>query len=327
MKSVIRFAVMSLLFGAVLVIGVNGALAQTYPSKSVRLVVPYPPGGGPDVISRIIMQKVAENWGQPVVIDNRAGASTMLGAEMVAKSAPDGYTLLCSGATTFIINPLMQSKIAYHPVKDFAPITLAGWMPYILVVNSSLPVKSVQELIALAKSKPGVLNCGTAGPATTSQLALDLFKSMTGVDIVHVPYKGLAPGVMDLLAGRISMMFVDQVESLAHVKEGKLRALGTCTLKRSSVLPDIPSIAEAGLPGFETAPWLGYFASGQTPKQIIDKLNTEIVKVLNTPDIRKRLATAGMEPVGSTPEQLAAHIATETTKWAKVVKRSDAKVD
>ena len=261
MKSVVRFAVMSLLFGAVLVVAVNGALAQTYPSKSVRLVVPYPPGGGPDVISRIIMQKVAENWGQPVVIDNRAGASTMLGAEMVAKSAPDGYTLLCSGATTFIINPLMQSKIAYHPVKDFAPITLAGWMPYILVVNSSLPVKSVQELIALAKSKPGVLNCGTAGPATTGHLSLELFKSMTGVDIVHVPYKGLAPGVLDLLVGRISMMFVDQVESLAHIKEGKLRALGTCTLKRSSVLPDIPSIAEAGLPGFETAPVEGLFSS------------------------------------------------------------------
>ncbi len=327
MKCIVRFAVMSLLLATVLVIAANGAFAQTYPGKPVRLVVPYPPGGGPDIVSRIVMQKVSENWGQSVVIDNRPGASTMLGAEIVAKSAPDGYTLLCSGASTFIINPLMYSKLAYNPVKDFAPITLAGWMPYILVVNPSLPAKSVQELIAFAKSKPGVLNCGTAGSATTGHLSLELFKSMTGVDIVHVPYKGLAPGVLDLLAGRISMMFVDQVEVLPHVKEGKLRPLGMCTIKRSSVVPEIPPIAEQGLPGFETAPWLGYFAPGQTPKQIVNKLNSEIVKVLNTPDSRKRLSAAGLEPVSSTPEQLAAHIASETTKWAKVVKRSEAKVD
>lgn len=327
MKSIIRFVCLSLLLGALLLISINDAPAQTYPRKVVRLVVPYPPGGGPDIISRIIIQKLAENWGQPVVIDNRPGASTMLGAELVAKSAPDGYTFFCSGASTFIINPLMQSKLAYHPVKDFAPITMAGWMPYVLVVKPSLPVKSVQDLVALARSKPGVLDCGTAGPATTGHLALELFKSMTGVDIVHVPYKGLNPGVMDLLAGRLSMMFVDQVEALTHINEGKLRALGMCSRQRSSVLPDIPPLAEAGLPGFEASPWLGYFAPAQTPKPIINKLNSEIVKAINAADIKKRLRVAGLEPLSGTPEQLAAHIETETAKWVKILKRSAAKVD
>jgi tripartite-type tricarboxylate transporter receptor subunit TctC len=300
--------------------------ASTYPNKPIRLVVPFAAGGPSDVMARALAQKMTQEWGQPVVVDNRIGASGIIGVDAVAKSAPDGYTLLLSqvGDT---ISVSLYSKLPYNFEKDLAPITLAGLTPFILVTHPSVPVNNVTELIALAKAKPGGLSYGSSGAGTASHLAGELFKSMAGIDIVHIPYKGQAPATTDLLGGQIPMMFNNPITSLAHVKTGRLRALAVSTAKRFSQLPQVPTIAESGLPGFDVGFWLGALAPTGTPRPIIDKLNAVMVKALRDPEVVERLAGLGVEIIGNSPDEYGTVIRTDIVKWGKVVKESGAKAD
>ncbi len=304
------------------------ASAQTYPAKPIRLVVPYPPGGPLDIMARAIGQKLTEAWNQPVLVDNRAGAGGNIGADLVAKSAPDGYTLLMGAVATHAINPTLYSKIPYDPVKDFAPVALVAQVPNILVVNPAVPATTVRELIDLARAKPGYLNFGSGSTGSTGHLAGELFKAMAGVQMVHIPYKGAAPAMADLLAGQVQLMFDNLANSLPNVKAGRLRALAVTTLARSPAMPDLPTIAESGLPGFDLTTWFGLMAPAGTPPEIVARLNAEIVRALNAKDMRERLQKMGAEPLAvNTPEHFAAFIRAEAEKYAKVVKDSGAKVD
>ena len=305
-----------------------GANAQAYPSKPIRLVVPYPAGGPLDIMARAIGQKLTEAWHQPVVVDNRAGAGGNIGADLVAKSAPDGYTLLMGAVATQAINPALYSKIPYDPIKDFAPVALVAQVPNILVVNPSVPVKSVKELIEFARAKPGTLNFASGSTGSTGHLAGELFNTMAGVKMVHIPYKGAAPAMADLLSGQVQLMFDNLASSLPNVKAGKLRALAVTTLARSPAMPDLPTIAESGLPGFDLTTWFGLLVPAGTPHDIVVKLNAEIVRALNSKDMRERLEKMGAEPPpDNTPEHFAAFIRSEAAKYAKVVKASGARVD
>lgn len=303
------------------------AYAQSYPNKPVRMVVPFPPGGTTDILARAVGQKLSESWGQLVVIDNRPGAGGNIGTDIVAKSAPDGYTLLMGTVGTHSINASLYGKLPFDPIKDFAPVTLVASVPNVLVVNTTVDAKSVKELIALAKSKPGQLTFASSGNGTSIHLAGELFKTMTGTSMLHIPYKGSAPAITDLLGGQTNMMFDNLPSAMPHVKSGKLRALAVTSVSRSPALPDTPTIAESGIPGYEASSWFGVLAPAGTPKDVIAKIHADIVKALNTPEIKERLSGQGAEPVGNTPEQFAQHIKTETIKWAKVVKDSGAKVD
>lgn len=305
-----------------------GASAQTYPSKPIRLVVPYPPGGPLDIMARAIGQKLTEAWKQPVVVDNRAGAGGNIGADLVAKSPADGYTLLMGAVATHAINPSLYSKIPYDPVKDFTPVALVAQVPNILVINPSVPAKSVRELIALARAKPGYLNFGSGSTGSTGHLAGELFNTMAGVQMVHIPYKGAAPAMADLLSGQVQLMFDNLANALPNVKAGRLRALAVTTLARSAAMPDLPTVAESGLPGFDLTTWFGLMVPAGTPPEIVARLNAEIVRALNAKDMRERLQKMGAEPpADNTPEHFAAFIGTEAAKYAKVVKDSGAKVD
>jgi tripartite-type tricarboxylate transporter receptor subunit TctC len=299
---------------------------QTYPAKPLRFLVGFPPGGTSDILARTIGQKLSEAVGQQVVIENRPGAGGNIGAEAAAKSAPDGYTIFMS-TTSQAISVSLYSKLNYDLVKDFAPIIQAVNYTNLLVVHPSLPVKSVKELIALAKAKPGQLNYGTAGNGTPPHMTGELFKSYTGVNIQHVPYKGGAPAIADLLGGQITIMFDNVPPLLPHVQAGKMRPLAVTSLKRISVLRDVPTLDEAGLKGFDSVAWNGVLAPAGTPREIIARLNAEILRILSLPDVRERLSSQGADPVGGTPEQFAALIRSEIQKWAKVVKDSGAKVD
>jgi tripartite-type tricarboxylate transporter receptor subunit TctC len=302
--------------------------AQSYPTRPIRLVVPYPPGGPLDITARAIGQKLSEAWNQPVVVDNRAGAGGNIGADLVAKSAPDGYTLLMGAVATHAINPTLYSKIPYDALKDFAPVALVAQVPNILVVNPAVPAKTVRELIDLARARPGYLNFGSGSTGSTGHLAGELFKTMAGVQMVHIPYKGSAPAMADLLAGQVQLMFDNLASALPNVKAGKLRALAVTTLARSPAMPDLPTIAESGLPGFDLSTWFGLMVPAGTPPEIVAKLNAEIVRALNMKDMRERLEKMGAEPpVNNTPEHFAAFIRSEATKYAKVVKDSGARVD
>ncbi len=304
------------------------AYAQAYPSKPIRLVVPYPPGGPLDIMARAIGQKLTEAWGQPVVVDNRAGAGGNIGADLVAKSPADGYTLLMGAVATHAINPTLYGKLAYDPVRDFAPVALVAQVPNILVVNPSVPVKSVRELIDLARARPGYLNFASGSTGSTGHLAGELFNTMAGVEMVHIPYKGGAPAMADLLAGQVQLMFDNLANALPNVKAGRLRALAVTTLKRSPAMPDLPTVAESGLPGFDLTTWFGLMVPAGTPPEIVAKLNAEIVRALNTKDMRERLEKMGAEPpVNNTPDNFAAFIRSEAAKYAKVVKDSGARVD
>ena len=303
------------------------AFAQAYPNKPVRLVVPFPPGGTTDILARSVAQKLYEAWGQQVLIDNRPGAGGNIGTEIVAKAVPDGYTLLMGTVGTHAINSSLYSRLPFDPVKDFAPVTLVASVPNVLVVHPSLPAKSVKELIALIKAKPGELTFASSGNGTSIHLAGELFKSMTGTTMLHIPYKGSAPALTDLLGGQTNMMFDNLPSSIQHIKSGKLRALAVTSSHRSSALPDVPTVAESGVPGFEASSWFGVLAPAGTPREIVNKINADIVKALSAPEIRERLSGQGAEPVGNTPEQFAAYIKAESAKWAKVVKESGAKVD
>lgn len=320
MKSLATFA--RLVFLAALAAApVAGAQAQAYPSKAIRVIVPFPPGGSTDFLARIVGQKLTAAWGQQVVIDNRPGAGGTVGAAEAARATPDGYTLLM-GAVHHTIATSAYAKLPYDFQKDFAPVTTVAIVPNILVVNPAVPATTVKELIAHAKANPGKLTYGSAGMGTAHHLIGESFNAQAGVDILHVPYKGGSPAVADLIGGQVTLMYDTVSSCLPHIKSGKLRAIGVSTAKRSAALPDVPTIAEAALPGFEVTTWFGFLAPAKTPPEIVTRLNTEIVKILNMPDVRERLLAAGSEPVGNTPEQMTAQIAKETAEFAKIVKQA-----
>jgi tripartite-type tricarboxylate transporter receptor subunit TctC len=304
-----------------------GAAGAAYPERPVRLVVPFPAGGGADFMARALAQKLSAQLGQPVVLDHRAGAGGTIAAEVVAGAAPDGYTLVFGTVGTHAINVSLYAKLRYDPVKDFAPVSLTHLAPRVLVVHPSVPAKTVPELIALAKAKPGELTFGSAGSGGTNHLSGELFKSMAGIDIVHVPYKGSAPASVDLLGGRITMVFDSIVAWGDHIKTGKVRALGVTSPRRSAALPDVPTIAESGLVGFDVANWLGVLAPAGTPKEVIARLNAEIKTAMADPEMQRQLVAVGIDPAYSTPEAFAELIRADIAKWAKVVKASGARAD
>jgi tripartite-type tricarboxylate transporter receptor subunit TctC len=300
--------------------------AQSYPSKAVRMIVPFPPGGGTDYTARLIGQKLSELWGQPVVIENRPGASTIIGSEIVVKSPPDGYTLLM-GSVNHTINPSLIAKLPYDTIKDFAPITVCVTAAYVLVTHPSLPVRSVKDLIALAKARPGEINYSSSGSSGPQHLAGELFKMMAKVDITHVPYKGGGPAVVALVGGHVQLQFSTPVSALPHVKTGKLRALAVTGLKRSDAVPGLPTVSEAALPGYEAVTWWGLLAPARIPRDIVHKVHNDVVKVLQAPDTREKLAREGVSPAGTTPEQFAAMIDKEIVTLGKVVKAANVKLD
>jgi tripartite-type tricarboxylate transporter receptor subunit TctC len=304
-----------------------GAHADAYPSKPIRFVVAFPPGGGTDIIARSIAQKLAERLAQQVVVDNRPGAGGNIGTDIVAKSAPDGYTMLMGSAGPLAINASLFASMPFDPQRDLAPVTLAASTPNVLVVHPSLKATTVKELIAVAKASPGKINFASSGYGTPAQLAGELFNSMAGVRLVHVPYKGASPALADLLGGQVQIMFSTMPPALPHVKDGKLRALAVTSLKRSPAAPDLPTLTQAGLPGFEANTWHGVVLPAGAPAEVIGKLDREIVTILHLPDVVERLSAQGAEPVGSTPEEFAAYIRSETAKWAKVVRESGAKAE
>lgn len=302
------------------------AIAQSYPSKPIRFVVPLAAGGGTDILARSVGQKLGESWSQPVVVENRPGGGTIIGTELVAKAAPDGYTLSVA-SPAFSINPSLYKKLPYDNLKDFAAVIQLSSFSNILVVNPALPAKTLTELIALAKSKPGQLNYGSPGNGSSPHLGMELLKSMAGIQMVHVPYKGSAPAMIDLLGGQVSTMFDAVATSLPHVRSGKLRALAVSGSKRSPLLPELPTVAEAGVPGYEANVWIGIVAPTGTPREIINKLNVEIAKILQIPQVKENMLSQGFEPAGGAPEQFGALIKSETAKWGKVVRESGAHVD
>jgi tripartite-type tricarboxylate transporter receptor subunit TctC len=320
-----RFAACALLAGGML--GAAAVAAQGYPDRPVKLVVPFPPGGPLDVTGRLIAQKLTDAWGQAVVVENKPGAGGNIGADLVAKSAPDGYTILMGALSTHAVNPSLYAKMPYDAMKDFAPITLLAVTPNVLVVNPSLPVNSVKDLVAYAKANPGKLSFGSGSNGSAGHLAGELFKVDTGTDIVHIPYKGGAPATQALLAGDVQFMFDNLANATAQVKAGKLKALAVTTAQRSKLAPDLPTMAEAGLPGFDISTWYGLLAPAGTPKEVIAKWNADVVKILNTPEVRERLAAQGAEAAPTTPEQFAAFMRSEIPKYARIVKASGAKVD
>jgi tripartite-type tricarboxylate transporter receptor subunit TctC len=315
-----------------LAIPASPAPAQTptptpFPTHAVRIVVPFPPGGPLDITGRALAQKLAEAWGVGVVVDNRPGAGGNIGADIVAKSAPDGYTVVMGALSTHAVNPSLFAKMPYDAVNDFEPITLVAVTPNVLVVNPSLPVASVRELVAYAKANPDKLSFGSGSNGSAGHLAGELFKVETGTNIVHIPFKGGAPAMQALLAGETQMMFDNLANSMPQVKAGKLRALAVTTAERSKLAPDLPTMAEAGLPGFDIATWFGLLAPAGTPKYVIAKWNAEVVKILNSPEMRDRLVAQGADAAPTTPGQFAAYIASELPKYARIVKASGAKVD
>jgi tripartite-type tricarboxylate transporter receptor subunit TctC len=316
----------TLAFAALLALA-GGADAQSYPVKPIRFIAPFAAGGALDTLTRTIAGRMQESWGQPVVVENRTGAGGNIGADIVAKAAPDGYTLVMGTIATHAINVSLYEKMPYDAVKDFAPVTIAASINNSLSLHPSVPAKNVQELVAYAKANPGKLTFGSAGSGTSQHLAGELFKTMAGVDMVHIPYKGGAPAMIDLLAGQISMTFGDIPTALPHIRAGKLRSLAVTAAKRSPLLPDVPTIAEQGLPGFDVSAWFGVFTTAGTPRPVVNQLNAEIVRILNLPDVREKLMGIGMEPVTNSPDEFAAFVKSEIAKWARVVKASGAKAN
>ncbi len=303
-----------------------GHAAQRYPERPIRWILGYPAGGISDLLARAVAQRLSERLGQQVVVENRPGASGAIAAEAAAKAAPDGYTLFMGETSTHTVNPLLRSNLPYDPVLDFAPVSLLAESPLLLVVTPSLPVQSVAELIALARSRPGQLNYASGGNGTGTHLAAELFKSLAKVDIVHVPYKGTPNALTDLLGGRVEVMFPNMPPALPHVKANTLRILAVTSARRLEVLPGVPALAEV-LPGYVANTWYGLFAPAGTPPGIVAKLNGEVGKVLAEPELRRHLSSQGFELAGSTPEELAAYLRAETAKWSKVIKEANIRVD
>lgn len=303
------------------------AHAQAYPEKPIRFVVPYPAGGPLDVIARLLAAKVGESTRQPVVVDNKPGAGGNIGADIVAKSPADGYTLVMGAVATHAINPTLYKSIPYDALRDFAPVTQVATTPNVLVVHPSVPAANVAGFIAYARANPGKLNFGSGSTGSAGHLAGELFKSMANVDMVHVPYKGAAPAMQDLIGGNIQLMFDNLASSLVQVRAGKVKALAVTTAKRSSFASDLPTVAESGLPGFDISTWFGVFAPAGTPREAIERLHAEFTRALAAPDVREKMLKMGAEPVGNRPEEFAAFVRAEAAKYARVVKASGAKVD
>ena len=300
---------------------------QAYPARPIRIVVPYPPGGFNDTLGRTLAAKLQEAWGQPALVENKPGGNTLIGTDAVAKAAPDGYTLLVV-AFPFAVTPSLIRNMPYDTVRDFAPIALCAQSPNILVVNPQvLPVKSVGELIAAAKSKPGGLSYASTGNGSSNHISMELFESLAGVRLLHVPYKGSAPAVVDMLGGQVQVMFDNAPNVMPQVRAGKLRALAQSGARRSPVAPDLPTVAEAGVPGYEVTVWFGLVAPAGTPRDVVARLNAEVLKILAMPDVRERFLAQGVEPLGSTPDEFAAHIRAQMDKWAKVVKDAGIKAE
>ena len=311
---------------AVLALFCGGVAAQGYPLKPPRIVVGFAPGGNTDLVTRILAQKLGELWSQTVVVDNRPGASGMIAGEIVAKAAPDGYTLLLTPQTSIAVAPSLYGKAPYDPAKDFAPITLAGSSPLLMVVHPSFPPKSFAEFVALAKKgSAGALTFGSGGIGSSPHMAGELFRSMAHIDITHIPYRGNGPAYTDLMAGQVSLMFPNIATSLQYVKTGRMRALGVGGKRRSVIAPDIPTINESGLPGYEMSSWFGLLAPAGTPPAVINRLQQEIGRMFRQAEVREKLFAQGVEPVGSTPQEFAAFLNAETAQWAKVIKATGLK--
>lgn len=301
--------------------------AEDYPTRPVRFIVTYVPGGGTDIVARMVGQKLTEAWGQQVIVDNRGGGGGVVGTQIAAKAAPDGYTLLFGTTGGLVINPLMNSKLPYDLVKDFAPISLLTINPHLLALNSAVQATSVKELIALAKAAPGRLNYASVGEGSPSHLAMELFRSMTGTDMVHVPYKGAGLGVIDLVGGQVQLTFNPIPPLLPHVKSGKLRALAVSSAQRSPAVPTVPSVAEAGVPGYEYVLWYAVFAPAKVPQTIVSNINARVVSILAQPEIRQRLIAQGADPRSSTPEDLARFLKEDTERLRKIIKIAGVKVE
>jgi tripartite-type tricarboxylate transporter receptor subunit TctC len=303
------------------------AFTQSFPAKTARIVVPFPPGGPLDATGRLLAQQLSERWGQSIVVENKPGAGGNIGADYVAKSAPDGYTIVMGALSTHAVNPSLYAKMPYDAQKDFAPITLVAITPNVLVVNPALPVDSVHALIAYAKARPGQLSFGSGSIGSAGHLAGELFKIDAGVDIVHVPYKGAAPAMQALLAGDTQLMFDNLANAMAQVKAGKLRAMAVTTAERSKLAPELPTMAESGLQGFDISTWFGLFAPAGTPPDVVAKWNADVTRILTAPDMRDRLLAQGAEPAPDSPADIARFIAAEAAKYARIVRTSGAKVD
>ena len=304
----------------------GGDPAADFPGRPIRIVVPSTPGGGSDVLARLIGPRLTEAWRQQVVVDNRPGAAGIIGSEIVARAGPDGHTLLIV-ATGYAVNPFLYARLPYDTVKDFAPVTILGSTTHVLVAHPSLPANSIKELLALAKSRPGQLTYAHSGVGTGGHLSVELFKKMAGLDMVGVPYKGAGASTTAVLSGEVQMLFTQVAPAIPHVRAGRLRALATTSLSRSAELPAVPTLSESGLTGYQVDAWAGMLAPGKTPPRIVAKLQTEIARILYTPDVKSRLASFGFEPGGNTPEQFAAFIRSEMEKWSKLIKDAGIKVD
>ena len=306
----------------------SSAFAQTYPAKPIRLIVPYPPGGGTDFFARLVGAKMSEHIGQPIVVENRPGAATIIGAEAAAKAPADGYTLLLADSTTLAVNPSLYRKLPYDPQKDFAPISLTARFAMLLVVNPTLDKsKTVRELVDEAKAAPGKINFASVGAGTTHHLAMELFMQRTGIKLNHIPYKGAAPAVQDLVGGQVPVMFLDLAAGGPQIRAGKIRALAVASPKRITPLPDVPTVAESGVPGFEAWAWQGLVAPAGTPREALEKVRAQYSKAVADAGVRQKLTEAGVEPLTSSPEELAGYIKSETAKWASVIKDGNIKVE
>ena len=318
-----RYCLASLL----LVFSAAAAAAETYPSKPVRFVITFPPGGPTDVVVRLIGQRLTDQWGHPMIVDNRGGAGGIVGTEIVARAEPDGYSFLVGTAGGMTINPALRSKLPYDPFRDFTPVGMLVNNPQILVAHPAVAAKNVKELVALAKAKPGQLNFASAGTGTATHLGQELLKLTTGMDAMHVPYKGGAPATADLIAGQVQLLWVSIPSVLPHVKGGRLRALAVSTAKRSASAPDVPTVAESGYPGFEYSNWNALFAPAKTSPAIVRKVNAAVVKALSEPDVAQRLTMQGADPAPGTPEELGRYMRTDHERWKKVIKAANIKPD
>jgi tripartite-type tricarboxylate transporter receptor subunit TctC len=309
-------------FAVVVTASAAHAAQQDFPTKPVRLIVPFPAGGGVDIVARSLAPHLTERWGQQVVVDNRPGAGTTLGADLAAHAAPDGHNLLLTN-TAHAINATLFRKLPYDAVKDFAPISLIATQPSVLVVNTAVPAKSVKELIALAKAKPGQLNYASSGNGTPPHLSAAMFENIAGVSLNHVPYKGAAPALTDLLAGHVQLMFATILSVTPHLQSGRIRALAVTSAKRSPALPDVPTVAESGVPGYEATAWFMLFAPAKTPEALIQRISHDAAAVVAKPDVRARFAKEGAETVGSTPDRAASYLKSEIARWGKVIKAAN----
>lgn len=311
---------MKMLWAVALALATMVAHAEPYPGRPIKLIVPFAPGGSADLVGRLLAQQLSESLGQPVVVENKGGASGMLGNEYVAKSAPDGYTLTVGTLGPFAVNQTLYEHVPYDNIRDFAPITLTGISSHILVAHPSVPVHNVNELIALAKEKPGQLTFASSGTGNATHLSFELFKARAGIDIVHVPYKGGGPAMADLVGGQVLFSFASMASAVPFVRSGRLRAIAVSGGARSALFPDVPTVAESGLPGFASEDWQGILAPAKTPADIVEKLNGQIGRILLLPEVKAKLQAAGFDPKPSTPEWFAQFIQAETLKWAKLLK-------